>query len=212
MNSKNSTKMKSGNSLKKSGRKSNCRKATPSNKTKKPKQENVLGDVHESFIFECRSRNVSYRKIADQLVQSEEFKIKSVDHTTIFDFFKNRPENYKKYLADLKQVRSANAKCRLLELEEIKDKLKEKIIEILGYVPRQWEELNLSSLLSQFVNLMDQIRIDCGDKAKDKNGERRDQTVIQIINTIPGMFADGNSNDTGKENTKARRGFRLDRI
>lgn len=208
MNSKKSNNQKSKATLTKTknGRKLSCQKLT------KSKQLNCRAKIlpeHQPFVFECFAKGMSGQKIADEV--KENYKI-DISKQGLHDYRLRHRGDYEEFLTRIKEVRSANAKCRLLELEEIKDKLKEKIIEILGYVPRQWEELNLSSLLSQFVNIMDQIRIDCGDKAKDKNGEKRDQTVIQIINTIPGMFADGDNGDTGKKNTNAGRGFRLDRV
>lgn len=180
---------------------------------KKPRRENVLGDAHEDFIFEQRRLGVSYRKITQRLIETEEFPdIRSLHHDTVFEYFKKRIEQYQADLLNLKSVRSANAKCRLSELEQVKDKFRDRLIEFLGLSARDLKELQISFLVSQYVNLMDQIRTECGDKAKDKNGEPHKQTVIHIINTIPGMFADGDKRNPSAENTAARSGFRLDRI
>ena len=168
-----------------------------------------ITEEHELFIFDLKAKGGSLRAIAEAL-ESSDFHLK-VHHSSIDHYLKNRIEAYQNYLSDLKEVRLANAKCRLLDEQQIADKLKEKMIEIMGHAPILWQDLNLAALISQYVNLMDQIRADCGDKVKDKNGEQREQTVIQIINTIPGMFADGDSRSTNKEDTTTRSRFRLDR-
>lgn len=216
MNSKNSKKKRSGNSSKKNNRgKSNCRKATSSNKTKKIKQEYVLGDAHEDFIFERRAKSVSYRKVADQLVKAEEFpEIKSVDHTTVFDFFKKREERYQGWIRDddCKKIRLANRIARILELQQMVEKLGESILDIIATVAKsQWDAIHLSALIKQYRELLAQIQDESGDKVHKVKAEGITGDLVfgdKVINA----FADKTVQARVKETTDPGNRFKALRL
>lgn len=200
--------MKSGNSLKKSGRKSKCQAKKPAKTYKGNNQLRVITEEREPFVFQLAIKGKGCPEIAKRF--AEKFGV-TIDQSNVNRHLK-KPA-YKKFkdewLSNVKQEPMSYARYRIDERREIADDLKPKIVEILALPARSWQEFHLGILIREYRNILNDIAEEAGDKRKE--GDKEHQTIIQIINTIPGMFADGNSSDAGKENTKARRGFRLDR-
>ena len=169
----------------------NCKK--DNKKTKEVK----ITEERQSFVFKERARGKSYQGVANSF--ADEFGVK-IGLTGIRDFLKRHEEQYRAFMKDLKDVRLANEKARIYELEGKAVLLGSKIDYILTSVaPSMWDSINLSSLIKEFRELLNQIAIESGDRT-DKGGNEKSQ-VIQIYNNIPGVLADNGSSDK-KQNSR----------
>jgi hypothetical protein len=171
-----------------------------------------ITDERKPFIFERVAAGVPGTVIAEEFGQEYEL----IDQSSVNEFLRLHPEEYKEWRdRNFKDdVRLAARKARLVALQRKVNLLGRKIDEILKTMPkRQYGECGLTFLLKEYREYIEQIRDESGDKprtGKDE-GDRGGQ-VIQIFNTIPGMYGDGDSDsaNTGKESATAGRGFRMD--
>jgi len=135
---------------------------------KKPQQVKITEERYP-FIFERIARGATYETTAQEF--QAEFNVK-ISLQGIADFCYKHPEQYKEFLDDIRQVRLANAKARILESQAKVEKLGAKIDDILENVPySKWDRINISALIREFRGLLDQISQDCGDKVQKFKGE-----------------------------------------
>ena len=159
---------------------------------------------HEVFVYQSVASGKSYQETADAV--KEKFKV-SITKQGIGEFLQRNSEAYLIYLAKLKDVRLANAKARLLDMQGVANQLKEKLHEITGYAPILWQELKLSSLINSYVNLMEQIAVDSGDRRQgDRRSDAPSQTLIFNDVTI-NEFADKAIHEARKNPIVARDRF-----
>lgn len=160
--------MKAKNSLKKNKQKSNCQaKNRLKNSNNKGNTKKILPE-HQPFVWLWLGEGRTYQKTADLL--KERFNIQ-ITFNGVYDYQKRHDEEWKEYLAKIKEVRLANAKCRILERQRIANKLRDKIIEILDMPPIFWKDLSVASLIREFNGLLEQIQDESGDKVHKFKGE-----------------------------------------
>lgn len=146
----------------KSGAKKRLRNSNNNGNTKK------IFPEHQPFVWLWLAEGRTYQKTADLL--KEKFKIQ-ITFNGVYDYQKRHNEEWKEYLAKIKEVRLANAKPRILERQRIANKLRDKILEILDMAPIFWKDLNVASLIKEFNNLLEQIQDESGDKVHKFKGE-----------------------------------------
>ncbi len=142
---------------------------------------------HETLIFEAKCLGKTLREIQKRL--SEEYQIE-VSLQAIDQYFRRHLDRYEEYVSALKDVRLANAKARLLEMQSVANRLKEKILEVMSYAPKLWQKLKLANLINSYINIMEQIAVDAGDR---RHGDRRSDAPSQnlIFNDVTiNQFAD----------------------
>lgn len=220
-NSKGRKKKKSGNCSGKNGPKSSCgtkgllnRNPKSSNSKAKSGQFRKITDERKPFIFERVMAGVACTVIAEEFGEEYEF---SIDQSSINHFLRDHPEEYKAWRdRNFKEdVRLADRKARLVALQRKTDLLGRKIDEILKQVTkRQYRECGLTLLLREYREYIIQIRDESGDKPANgkEQGDGKGATVIQIVNTIPGMYSNGDGSDASEESSTTRSGFRMDRL
>jgi len=204
MSSKKLLKKTSKESLANHNQKSSCRigksKSSHTNGKTKSNGNSRLGTPskitvdRQPFVYEAWVRGKSYRDIAEMF--SKEYE--PIDHSTIFVFIKEYFEEAKKFreefYANIKAIPIANAPVRIKELEDTRTKLKGAIDKIMVYEPRQWDTLNLASLVRELRGLTEQIQDEAGDKIQKVKGEGM-ASPIQIFNYMPGVLADVNGSE-----------------
>lgn len=193
--------------------KSKCNSGKKATNSKDLDKRLKIPPENEPFVWLMLARGCSLQATAD--AYTRQFGIE-VSKSGIQKHRDSNKENYAKFRTDwyddVKSEPIANSRARIIELWDMAQKLRDRILEILEMIPKHWRDLNVASLIGQFANLIEQIRDECGDKAKSGQEGDRGGQVIQIFNTIPGMYADGDSGNESTENSTTGRGLRMDRI
>lgn len=155
------------------------------------------------FIYQNVASGKTYEEAAGAV--KDEFGV-SVTRQAIGALLLRNQEDYRAYLAELKDVRTANAKARLLDMEKVADKLKDRLAEIMGFVPNLWTKLQLSKLINCYVNLMEQIAVDSGDRRQgDKRSDSAGLNLTQYFgDTVINAFADQAIEARAKETPDSR--------
>lgn len=167
---------------------------------------------HEPFVFLCVASGKTYKKTAEEL--KEKYGV-VITEAGVYDYVQHRHrDRYDKFLTKIRNIWLANAFERVVVLHTTVKLLHEKIEHVLTKIPpRQWLAANIAALLREEREYLLRIQEECGDKPKSgkEEGDRGGQ-VIQIFNTIPGMYGDGDGDNAGKESSTAGSGFRMDRL
>jgi len=178
------------------GKKTKSRKVKTSknlkNKGGRPKDPIITPQV-EVFIFQQRASGKTLKQTVGGI--KDNFK-KNISISSVHEYLGRYPERYKEFLADVKAIRLANATARILELQEIANKLKELIMDgAKKFTPRQWAQGDINGMVRELKGLYEQIARDAGDRPR--NGDKKDSAqVIQIFNHLPGVLADATKSST----------------
>lgn len=145
------------------------KKTANNHKNNNKKTKRVIITVErQPFVFQERARGKSYQGIANSI--EEEFG----DKITLFgvrDFLDRHKTEYDEYLQEIRDVRLANCKARILELQTKAEKLGLKIDDILETIPySKWDRINISGLIKEFRGLLDQLSQESGDKVQKFQG------------------------------------------
>lgn len=145
----------------------------------------ILPD-HQPFVFLWLAAGKTYQAIAELFKQ--EFKI-TITFNGVYDYHQRHKAEYELFLKDIKEVRLANAKARIIELQTMTEKLRDRIFDILDMSPKYWKDLKVSSLIARFNDLIAQMHEQSGDKVEKFKGELTGDPALfgdKVIN----VFAD----------------------
>lgn len=182
--SKNCQKKKSGSSSKK-----NSQKSKSVNKSNNSVALKKITDEREDFVYERHAKGWSCQKIADDF--EHEYQ-ESVTQSGVNRFLHRNEEKYQSWIrdSDCKKIRLANRIARILELQQMAEKLGKAILEIIEEVPKgQWDDIHVSGLVKQYRELLAQIQDESGDKVHKVKAEGITGDFIFGDKTI-NVFAD----------------------
>lgn len=122
---------------------------------------------HEPFIWLMLARGCSLQATADAYTEQFGVKVSKSGIQKHRDTNKATYDEFREsWYADVKQEPIANSRTRIVEYWNMAVALRKRVLEILGMPPIFWKDLNVASLIAQFVNLIDKIREEAGDKAR----------------------------------------------
>jgi len=185
----------------------NCLQTKNKNKSLNPRGRPVNAIITPELvpvIFRASIKGLSTQQIVNLLAEKYD---KHISRSGIWQYRNDHKEEYdefrKEWLADLKAVPLANARCRIVELQRTYLKLKKKLDEIIDTVaPSQWDRINLAGLLREANKMLEQIQDEAGDKVHKYEGKGNGSFIFgdQTIN----VFADGVLSERQKDTVDLR--------
>ena len=165
----------------------NCIKKKNGVKSRNPRGrpiEPIITPERETWVFERRLEGMHFETMAEEF--EKVFDV-SISFHRLSQLITDNPERWKDYLSKLQDLRLANRKARISDLQKIADKLKEKIEDALDSMPpRQFKEMGLAELIREHSNLLARIQDECGEKIHKFAGEGNNSIIFGdvIVNQI----------------------------
>lgn len=153
-----------------------------------------------SLVFQRIASGKSYQETANDF--NLEFGTK-ITLGAIYKFIHTHPDQYKEYLDKVKEVRLANAKARILDLQGLADKMRKKIEgEIDSMTPKLWAEADMGANIRELRGLYEQIAKDSGDRTDKGDKGGKEGHTFYVINHLPGVLANVNTKSSNIEGNR----------